>query len=58
MLLNSKMKVLAQDFGCKIGTDPIRDSVLMPLYEDNVGTTKWIKGACFPSMGKDTSINL
>jgi len=28
-----------------------RDSVQMPMYENTVHTTKWVKGACFPSMG-------
>ena len=40
------------------GTNPINDSVQMPLYESAVGTTKWVKGACFPSMGKKRSIDL
>jgi len=33
------------------GTDPIRDSVEVPLYETSVNSTKWVKGQCFPSMG-------
>ncbi|CAF3042773.1 unnamed protein product [Rotaria socialis] len=33
------------------GSDPIRDSVQAPLYENTVNTTKWVKGSCFPSMG-------
>jgi len=33
------------------GTNPISDSVQAPLYENDVYTTKWVKGACFPSMG-------
>lgn len=37
------------------GTDPIRDSVQVPQYENLVPGTKWIKGGCFPSMGELTS---
>jgi len=33
------------------GTDPIRDSIHAPLHENEVSDTKWVKGACFPSMG-------
>ena len=33
------------------GTDPIRDSVAVPLEESGAAGTKWIKGACFPTMG-------
>ncbi|UJR07059.1 hypothetical protein I4U23_011347 [Adineta vaga] len=33
------------------GSDPIINSVQAPLYENNVNTTKWVKGSCFPSMG-------
>jgi len=33
------------------GTDPIHDSFQSPLYEKEINKTKWVKGACFPSMG-------
>jgi hypothetical protein len=33
------------------GTDPIRDSFPTPLHEAETSTTKWVKGACFPTMG-------
>ncbi len=34
------------------GTDPIVDSFLVPINQSEVDKTKWVKGACFPSMGK------
>lgn len=34
------------------GTNPIKDSFSVPLYENAANNTKWVKGACFPSMGK------
>jgi hypothetical protein len=34
------------------GTNPIGDSFQVPLYETAMNTTKWVKGACFPSMGR------
>ncbi|CAF1175274.1 unnamed protein product [Rotaria sordida] len=34
------------------GTDPIRDSIQIPLFESDLSPTKWDKGLCFPSMGK------
>ena len=34
------------------GTDPIRDSFPAPLTEADVTGTKWVKGSCFPTMGK------
>ena len=34
------------------GSDPIQDSVAVPLDEKSVSGTKWVKGACFPTMGK------
>jgi len=33
------------------GTDPIQDSVAAPLDETSAAGTKWVKGACFPTMG-------
>ncbi|CAF4932835.1 unnamed protein product [Rotaria sp. Silwood1] len=33
------------------GSNPIRDSIEMPLYENMVNNTKWIKGTCLPTMG-------
>ncbi|KAJ8317107.1 hypothetical protein KUTeg_005011 [Tegillarca granosa] len=33
------------------GTDPVRNSVLIPHSEADVGRTMWTKGRCFPSMG-------
>ena len=36
------------------GTDPIKNSFQSPMQESDVGSTKWVKGACFPSMGKRT----
>ena len=38
------------------GTDPIRDSFAVPLSESDAVSTKWVKGACFPTMGKTSSI--
>jgi hypothetical protein len=38
------------------GTDPIRDSFVASLAESDVSSTKWVKGACFPTMGKTSSI--
>ena len=40
------------------GTNPIIDSIQAPLYENAVGSTNWIKGGCYPSMGKETSVDL
>jgi hypothetical protein len=34
------------------GTNPIQDSVGVPLREDNIGKTKWVKGTCFKTMGE------
>lgn len=34
------------------GTDPIQDSVAVPLDETSAASTKWVKGACFPTMGE------
>jgi hypothetical protein len=39
------------------GTDPIRDSFPTPLHETETSNTKWVKGACFPSMGKNLRNN-
>jgi len=33
------------------GTDPIQDSFLIPMNQSDVDHTKWVQGACFPSMG-------
>ncbi|CAF3664420.1 unnamed protein product [Rotaria socialis] len=33
------------------GSNPIRDSIEMPLYDNTVSNTKWAKGACLPTMG-------
>ncbi|CAF4869034.1 unnamed protein product, partial [Rotaria socialis] len=33
------------------GADPIRDSVAIPMSQKDATTTKWVQGACFPSMG-------
>ena len=38
------------------GTDPIRDTFVAPLLETDVASTKWAKGACFPTMGKTSLI--
>ncbi|GIY14903.1 uncharacterized protein CEXT_668301 [Caerostris extrusa] len=33
------------------GTNPIRDSVEVPLYEKDMEGTHWVKGGCFRTMG-------
>jgi len=33
------------------GTNPIRDSVEVPLYEKDMADTHWVKGGCVRSMG-------
>ncbi|XP_055941185.1 uncharacterized protein LOC129971442 [Argiope bruennichi] len=33
------------------GTDPVRDSVQVPLYEKDMEGTHWVKGGCFRTMG-------
>ncbi|CAF3346857.1 unnamed protein product [Rotaria sp. Silwood1] len=33
------------------GIDPISDSTLIPINQTDADKTKWVKGACFPSMG-------
>jgi len=33
------------------GVNPLTDSMAIPLREENIGSTKWTKGSCFPSMG-------
>ncbi|CAF3577830.1 unnamed protein product, partial [Rotaria sp. Silwood1] len=33
------------------GTNPIIDSIEIPLWEDDIGKTKWVKGGCFKTMG-------
>jgi hypothetical protein len=38
------------------GPDPIRDSFSVPLYESGITETKWVRGHCFPSMGKCITI--
>ena len=34
------------------GTDPIRNSAAVPMDESSAVGTRWVKGACFPTMGK------
>jgi hypothetical protein len=34
------------------GTNPINDSIETPLWEENIGKTKWVKGSCFKTMGE------
>ncbi|CAF0866076.1 unnamed protein product [Rotaria sordida] len=33
------------------GTNPIKDSIEIPLWEKDIGKTKWVKGGCFKTMG-------
>jgi len=33
------------------GADPIRDSFHSPLHQTEISQTKWVQGACFPTMG-------
>ncbi|CAF3334463.1 unnamed protein product [Rotaria sp. Silwood1] len=33
------------------GINPISDSTLIPINQTDADKTKWVKGACFPSMG-------
>jgi hypothetical protein len=40
------------------GTDPIRDTFVAPLVESDVVSTKWAKGACFPTLGKISEIEI
>ena len=35
------------------GTDPIQDSFQIPMTQTEADNTKWVQGACFPSMGKN-----
>ena len=39
-------------FWLQNGTDPILNSVSIPIDQAGTSSTKWIEGACFPSMGK------
>lgn len=34
------------------GSNPVRDSVNIPLYEKDTEGTRWVKGGCFRSMGE------
>jgi hypothetical protein len=34
------------------GTNPLQDSIEVPLWESDLGKTKWTQGACFNTMGK------
>ncbi len=34
------------------GTDAILYSSNVPMHQNEVNQTKWVKGSCFPSMGK------
>ena len=34
------------------GRNPIQDFIEVPLWEDNIGKTKWVKGTCFKTMGE------
>jgi charged multivesicular body protein 7 len=34
------------------GTNPIGDSVSTPIQQSDADKTKWVKGSCFPTMGK------
>ncbi|CAF2792253.1 unnamed protein product [Rotaria sp. Silwood2] len=33
------------------GTNPMIDSIELPLWENDMGKTKWVKGGCFKTMG-------
>jgi charged multivesicular body protein 7 len=49
---NRKLGVVGTGLWLQNGTDPIRDSFLLPIDQSDADKTKWVKGACFPSMGK------
>ncbi|KAL5022526.1 hypothetical protein ScPMuIL_001681 [Solemya velum] len=34
------------------GTDPERDSILIPRRQQDIGSTRWVEGRCFFTMGK------
>ncbi|CAF1462502.1 unnamed protein product [Adineta ricciae] len=34
------------------GSNPLQDAVEVPLWESDLGKTKWAPGACFKTMGK------
>lgn len=40
------------------GSNPIVDSVNIPLYQKNISDTQWTKGGCFPSMGRHYWYNI
>ncbi|UJR25952.1 hypothetical protein I4U23_007300 [Adineta vaga] len=40
------------------GTDPIQNSFSIPLDQSDADQTKWVQGACFPSMGKNSEYPL
>lgn len=50
----SRLKVEVSGTGLWLqnGPDPIKDSMQVPSYEETINSTKWVKGSCFPSMGK------
>ncbi|CAF1085166.1 unnamed protein product [Adineta steineri] len=33
------------------GTNPLQDSIEVPFWENDIGRTKWTRGACFKTMG-------
>ena len=39
------------------GTNPIRHSFLTSINENEISSTKWVQGQCFPTMGKHFSIH-
>ena len=46
-----KKKDIGTGLWLQNGSDPILDSIQIPLSQSDIEKTKWVKGACFPSMG-------
>jgi hypothetical protein len=49
----SRLKVEGTGSGLWLqnGTNPVRDSFAIPMQESGISSTKWVQGACFPTMG-------
>jgi hypothetical protein len=50
-IVERKLGVVGTGVWLQNGTDPIKDSFSSPIEQSEVNQTKWVQGACFPSMG-------
>lgn len=43
---------VAENLYFQNGSNPLTDAIQTPKFESQVGTTRWTKGGCFPTMGR------